>query len=166
MIGPAFALKPFSPGTTVRLHIHTRSAVCKHYKRQQRQSPLDVSVVSPLSSSPRRYSTLSSTMDVSAKAGHELLSFINASPTPFHAVLSIKQRLEKAGFKGLEERDSWSNRCVPGGKYFLTRNASTIMAFAIGKQWKRRCSPAQDFLFTIRVWVLRHVLVVVTLQNS
>lgn len=75
-------------------------------------------------------------MDVSATAGHELLSFINASPTPFHAVHSVKQRLEKAGFTGLEEKDSWSNRCVPGGKYFLTRNASTILAFAIGKKWR------------------------------
>lgn len=75
-------------------------------------------------------------MDVSARAGHELLSFINASPTPFHAVHSVKQRLEKAGFEELKEKDSWSKLCVPGGKYFLTRNASTILAFAVGKQWR------------------------------
>lgn len=90
----------------------------------------------PLSQGYRTYRALSTTMDASARAGHELLSFINASPTPFHAVLSIKQRLEQAGFERLEEKDSWSHRCKPGGKYFLTRNASTILAFAIGKRWR------------------------------
>ena len=36
----------------------------------------------------------------------------------------------------LQERDSWSSTLQPGGKYFLTRNASSIVAFAIGKKWK------------------------------
>ncbi|KAK4696693.1 aspartyl aminopeptidase, partial [Lecanoromycetidae sp. Uapishka_2] len=75
-------------------------------------------------------------MGVSAQAGHELLSFINASPTPFHAVHNVKQRLEKAGFKHLDEKDPWAKKCVPGGKYYLTRNTSTILAFAIGQKWK------------------------------
>lgn len=80
---------------------------------------------------------MSSDTHVSAKAGHELLSFINASPTPFHAVQSVKQRLEDAGFEHLDEKASWSDRCIPGGKYYLTRNASTILAFAVGKRWKQ-----------------------------
>ena len=75
-------------------------------------------------------------MDVSLKAGHELLSFINASPTPFHAVNSIRQKLENAGFQRLNEKDSWCARCTPGGKYYVTRNASTIIAFAVGKRWR------------------------------
>ena len=75
-------------------------------------------------------------MDSSTQAAHEFLSFVNASPTPFHAVHAVKQRLEEAGFQLLEEKDAWSNLCVPGGKYFLTRNTSTILAFAIGKEWK------------------------------
>ena len=78
-------------------------------------------------------------MDLSAKAGHDLVSFINASPTPFHAVNSVRQRLEEAGFEKLEERHSWSHSCKPGGKYYLTRNASTILAFAIGKKWEVGC---------------------------
>ena len=36
----------------------------------------------------------------------------------------------------LQERDAWSSSLRPGGKYYLTRNASTIVAFAIGSQWK------------------------------
>jgi aspartyl aminopeptidase len=35
-----------------------------------------------------------------------------------------------------QEKESWSSKCLPGGKYFLTRNGSTIVAFAIGKKWK------------------------------
>lgn len=35
-----------------------------------------------------------------------------------------------------QERDSWAPTLQPGGKYYLTRNGSTIIAFAIGKKWK------------------------------
>lgn len=75
-------------------------------------------------------------MNASASAGHELISFINASPTPFHAVDSVRQRLREAGFNCLHENEPWSKICIAGGKYYLTRNASTILAFAIGKKWK------------------------------
>lgn len=45
-------------------------------------------------------------------------------------------RLEKAGFKLIKERDSWASSLSPGGKYYLTRNASSIVAFSIGKKWR------------------------------
>ncbi|USW57782.1 Putative peptidase M18 [Septoria linicola] len=66
----------------------------------------------------------------------DFVDFLNASPTPFHAVRSAKERLEKAGFKAIRERDSWNATLQPGGKYYLTRNTSTIVAFAIGTEWK------------------------------
>jgi aspartyl aminopeptidase len=66
----------------------------------------------------------------------DFLSFVNASPTPFHAVQSAKELLVKAGFQEIKERDSWASTCRPGGKYYLTRNSSTIVAFAVGKKWK------------------------------
>lgn len=72
----------------------------------------------------------------SLKHAEGFLDFVNASPTPFHAVHSAKQRLEEAGFKQIKERDPWNSTLVPGGKYYITRNASTIVAFAIGKKWK------------------------------
>ncbi|KIV85113.1 aspartyl aminopeptidase [Exophiala sideris] len=82
----------------------------------------------------RLYSTMA---PVNIKvAANDFLDFVNASPTPYHAVKSIKERLTGVGFKEIKEKDSWSSRCLPGGKYFLTRNASTIVAFAIGKKWK------------------------------
>ena len=35
-----------------------------------------------------------------------------------------------------QEKESWSSTCQPGGRYYLTRNGSTIVAFAIGKKWR------------------------------
>ncbi|RMD43055.1 hypothetical protein DV735_g1982, partial [Chaetothyriales sp. CBS 134920] len=70
------------------------------------------------------------------EAANHFLDFVNASPTPFHAVKSVKERLVAAGFKEIREKDPWSSTCQPGGKYYLTRNGSTIIAFAIGKKWR------------------------------
>ncbi|KAF4554025.1 Aspartyl aminopeptidase-like protein [Elsinoe fawcettii] len=72
----------------------------------------------------------------STAPAEDFLEFVNSSPTPFHAVQSAKQRLDKAGYKQIKERDPWSSTLVPGGKYYVTRNASTIIAFAVGKKWK------------------------------
>ena len=36
----------------------------------------------------------------------------------------------------LDERDAWSSKLVPGGKYFFTRNRSCIVAFAVGRNFK------------------------------
>ncbi|KXJ88946.1 aspartyl aminopeptidase-like protein [Microdochium bolleyi] len=70
------------------------------------------------------------------KAALDFLDFVNASPTPYHAVQESIHRLEKAGFTAVKERDNWSSTLRPGGKYYMTRNASTIVAFAIGAKWK------------------------------
>ncbi|KAH7127093.1 aspartyl aminopeptidase [Dendryphion nanum] len=72
----------------------------------------------------------------SLESAEDFLSFVNASPTPFHAVKSARDRLDKAGFQQIKERDSWASTLHPGGKYYLTRNGSSIVAFAIGKKWK------------------------------
>ncbi|KAI1312142.1 aspartyl aminopeptidase-like protein [Xylaria venustula] len=70
------------------------------------------------------------------KAALDFLDFVNASPTPYHAVQQAIVRLEKAGFAPVKERDNWSSTLKPGGKYYMTRNGSTIVAFAIGAQWR------------------------------
>lgn len=44
--------------------------------------------------------------------------------------------MAQAGFKEIRERDSWTSTLQPGGKYYLTRNGSSIIAFGIGKKWK------------------------------
>jgi aspartyl aminopeptidase len=40
----------------------------------------------------------------SVQAAEDFLSFVDASPTPFHAVYSAKEKLEKAGFKQIKVR--------------------------------------------------------------
>ncbi|XDG00467.1 hypothetical protein ABKA04_000082 [Annulohypoxylon sp. FPYF3050] len=70
------------------------------------------------------------------KSALDFLDFVNASPTPYHAVRSSIERLEKAGFSPIKERDNWSSTLRPGGKYYMTRNGSTIVAFAIGAKWR------------------------------
>jgi aspartyl aminopeptidase len=56
------------------------------------------------------------------EAALRFLSFVNASPTPFHAVHNAIVRLEKAGFQKVLEKDAWEDSVQPGGKYYFTRN--------------------------------------------
>jgi len=62
-------------------------------------------------------------------ASKELLHFIEKSPTSFHAVAECAERLEQSGFKRLEEDEDW--QIAPGGKYYVTRNESSLMAFVL-----------------------------------
>lgn len=56
-----------------------------------------------------------------------LLTFLNESPTPFHAVSAMSWRLAAAGFSELSHVDPTT--LEPGRGYFLTRNDSSIVAF-------------------------------------
>ena len=61
---------------------------------------------------------------------NDLLSFLNQSPTPWHAVTSMKKQLDRAGFHQLDERDDWSLQAGTG--YYAIRNGSSIVAFRTG----------------------------------
>lgn len=65
----------------------------------------------------------------------DFVAFLNSSPTPYHAVASLKKLLVEAGFTELSERSSWGGKVERGNKYFVTRNSSSIIAFAVGAQW-------------------------------
>ncbi|CCH43685.1 hypothetical protein BN7_3239 [Wickerhamomyces ciferrii] len=67
--------------------------------------------------------------------GRDFISFLNASPTPYHTVDNVKHKLSKNGFQELSERISWAGQVEKGGKYFVTRNASSIIAFTVGEKW-------------------------------
>lgn len=59
-----------------------------------------------------------------------LLDFLQASPTPYHAVDAVRRALLQHGFTALDEGQPWDLR--PGGRYFLTRRDATILAFRYG----------------------------------
>lgn len=56
-----------------------------------------------------------------------LRTFLDTSPTPFHAVAAMAGCLEAAGFIGLDEADRWV--LEPGKGYYITRNGSSIIAW-------------------------------------
>lgn len=57
----------------------------------------------------------------------EMISFIDASPTPFHAVEWMVKTLECRGFNRLEEDAVWNLEI--GCDYYVTRNDSSLIAF-------------------------------------
>jgi aspartyl aminopeptidase len=59
-----------------------------------------------------------------------LMNYIQASPTPFHAVSSMVSQLEAAGFTHLGEGEHWN--LEQGKGYFVTRSESSIIAFKTG----------------------------------
>ena len=60
----------------------------------------------------------------------DLMVFLDASPTPFHAVRCMSELLAKSGFTELNESDNWTLKT--GDKHFLSRNGSSIIAFTVG----------------------------------
>lgn len=65
-----------------------------------------------MSSSPSRFDR-----------GHtdDLMTFLAESPTPYHAVANAGERLEKAGFRRLDETAAWDG--TSGGKYVVRGGA-------------------------------------------
>ena len=63
------------------------------------------------------------------KINQELLDFIAASPSPYHAVEQIRTRLESAGYTELSEAEEWK-LSLPG-KYYVRRNSSSLIALRL-----------------------------------
>ncbi len=61
----------------------------------------------------------------------DLLSFINMSPTAFNATANFRKILLKMGYEELREDEHY--QFSGGGKYFVCRNMSSIMAFTLPK---------------------------------
>lgn len=59
----------------------------------------------------------------------DMLQFIEDSPTGFHAAANIACRLREHHFTELRETENW--HLEAGGKYYVMRNDSSIIAFCI-----------------------------------
>lgn len=59
----------------------------------------------------------------------ELFTYIEESPTSFHAVANLEKMLNEAGFTRLEERERWELQ--KNGKYYVNRSDSSIIAFVL-----------------------------------
>ncbi len=83
----------------------------------------------------------------------ELLAFLDASPTCFHAVKNFADRLDEAGFTPLAETEIWE--LVPGESYYVERNGSALIAFTIPetgsvKGWRISASHSDSPCFKIK----------------
>jgi aspartyl aminopeptidase len=59
----------------------------------------------------------------------DLLAYLGASPTPFHAVVETRTRLVAAGFRELDERASWEG--LGAGSYFVVAGETSLLAFVL-----------------------------------
>lgn len=82
----------------------------------------------------------------------ELLDFLDHSPTSFQAVANLKNMLQGAGFTELLECRGWD--IIPGGRYFVTRNDSSILAFSVPKKdftgFQMICSHSDSPTFKVK----------------
>ena len=58
-----------------------------------------------------------------------LQAFLDQAHSVYHAENYLVKTLEAAGYACLQEKDAWE--LVPGGKYYLTRGGSAVLAFRI-----------------------------------
>jgi len=62
----------------------------------------------------------------------DLLDFIDSSPSPWHAVSTMVEMLNKNGFKPLLEDQHWD--FGKRGKYYVVRDGASVIAFIIGQK--------------------------------
>ena len=65
-------------------------------------------------------------------AAHALIDFIDASPSPWHAVASAEAWLQKHGYTRLDEGERW--QLAAGGRYYVVRGGSSLIAFVPGSR--------------------------------
>ncbi len=76
--------------------------------------------------------TINASSPIVENQGQALLDFIDASPSPWHAVETVSQQLLAQGYQQLFETQVW--QFAPLGKYFVVRGGSSIIAFSLGSQ--------------------------------
>jgi len=65
----------------------------------------------------------------------DLISFLGASPTPFHAVDEGRRRLEAQGFRRLDEAERWDR--LAAGAYYVTSSGTNLFGFRLPEPAQR-----------------------------
>lgn len=60
----------------------------------------------------------------------DLIDFLYTSPTAYHSVKTVKERLDSNGFSEVKESDKWNLQ--KDGKYYVIKNDSALIAFTVG----------------------------------
>ncbi|VYU67148.1 M18 family aminopeptidase [Clostridium tertium] len=60
----------------------------------------------------------------------DLIDFLYNSPTAYHSVKTVKERLDLNGFTEVKENDKWNLQ--KDGKYYVIKNDSALIAFTVG----------------------------------
>ncbi|KAI9802310.1 MAG: hypothetical protein M1833_001816 [Piccolia ochrophora] len=66
----------------------------------------------------------------------DFMEFLQANPTVFHTVSAFSSKLSANGFTKLSERKLWAGKLEKGGKYFVERNGSSLIAFSVGSDYE------------------------------
>ncbi|KAH0562029.1 hypothetical protein GP486_003265 [Trichoglossum hirsutum] len=91
----------------------------------------------PTNAHPQSKPSASRTEEVDVAAyTAPFISFMTKNPTVFHAVDHFSGRLESHGFKRLSERSLWTHELYRGGKYYVSRNGSSLIAFVVGDKYR------------------------------
>lgn len=63
----------------------------------------------------------------------EVVEFIDESPSTYHVVKNCSDILDENGFERIMPREKWEIK--KGGRYFLKKSSSTIIAFTVGENF-------------------------------
>jgi aspartyl aminopeptidase len=135
---PPYSTFTYTTTTTTRRLIPSSSSSSSSQQQQQQQRRGFSAATPPSSSSSSSSSSSPSPSLLSSidppKVAKELVEYLNKSWTAFHATANAEIMLQDAGFQKLEEGKSWTKEyeLKPNGKYYVVRNQSCIVAFALG----------------------------------
>lgn len=68
------------------------------------------------------------------EAAKQFIDFANETGSPYHTVTACTRLLKASGFEELRDGKQWAVKA--GGKYFVTKGGSDVMAFVVGGKFK------------------------------
>lgn len=70
------------------------------------------------------------------KPAEAFVQFLRKGCSTFHVVKECCESLSANGFKRISEKAQWGKSVEPMGKYFFTRNESSVVAIAVGGKYE------------------------------